>query len=24
MNFNSIIGLSHVRETCLRSTRNIF
>ncbi|WP_238085486.1 hypothetical protein [Pseudescherichia sp.] len=24
MNFNSIIGLSHVRETCLRSTRNTF
>ncbi|WP_409520285.1 hypothetical protein [Pseudescherichia sp.] len=24
MNFNSIVGLSHVRETCLRSTRNTF
>ncbi|WP_409455927.1 putative translational regulatory protein ArgL [Pseudescherichia sp.] len=24
MNFNSIIGLRHVRETCLRSTRNTF
>ncbi|WP_409418538.1 hypothetical protein [Pseudescherichia sp.] len=24
MNFNSIIGLSHVRETCLRSTKNTF
>ncbi|WP_409455763.1 putative translational regulatory protein ArgL [Pseudescherichia sp.] len=24
MNFNSITGLSHVRETCLRSTKNTF
>ncbi|WP_419146591.1 hypothetical protein [Pseudescherichia vulneris] len=24
MNFNSIIGLSHVRETCLRSIKNTF
>ncbi|WP_409455630.1 hypothetical protein [Pseudescherichia sp.] len=24
MNFNSITGLSHVREPCLRSTRNTF
>ncbi|WP_243731516.1 putative translational regulatory protein ArgL [Pseudescherichia vulneris] len=24
VNFNSIIGLSHVRETCLRYTTNTF
>ncbi|WP_409520729.1 putative translational regulatory protein ArgL [Pseudescherichia sp.] len=24
MNFNSITGLRHVREPCLRSTRNTF
>ncbi|WP_425294642.1 putative translational regulatory protein ArgL [Kosakonia calanthes] len=24
LNFNSISGLSHVRETCLRFIKNIF
>ncbi|WP_409587750.1 hypothetical protein [Salmonella sp. 32070601201500089SM] len=24
MNFNSIRGLSHVREVCLRFTKNLF